>query len=413
MQEEPGKTAFSNHPYTGKVSKMKKRTALVFAMFAVLSFVAAADAQFTIKLPKIKTEKPKVEEPRSDSSSSPSSSTGTPAATSSGYPKFDYAAATNVAKFMRNSVEVTVKTEHLNYVSKFIPKIRFDSYYDGSSKLRYVAEWTKADGSPWFTEQLDTDYYSRNSSMIFKSPYSDETFQAHATGTIGSFGVKITDSKAGTTVFQGKFKVGKLPMDTDPARKNYNLFYVDNDWSLNVGAVGFDFDNWHLDQLNPSIFLWFKGTLDTKDFEARLFHNNQMVASTDDGGYVNSERSRGEECFLKPELCKYTLWKFHWTNFILENNDYGRSKYPKAIFTRDKPGEYVAKIFHKGVQVREVKFTIDSRGFFAPNPYAEQTPMIFGGLVVPAKVMGTVDKLNPAAVKNEMFYGNPLPNFVP
>lgn len=381
-------------------------------MGVILLCSGGAGAQFTIKIPKIKTEKPKVEEPRT-STGSVAENTGTPKASTAGYPKFEYQPATNVPKFLRSTVEVTVKTEHLNYVSKFIPKIRFDSYYDGSSKLRYVAEWTKADGSPWFTEQLDTNYYSRDSTMNFKSPYSDETFQANATGAIGAFGVKVTDSKSGATIFQGKFKVGKLPMDTDPQKKNYNLFYVDDDWSLPVGAVGFDFDNWHNDQLNPSVFLWFKGSLDTKDFEARLFQNNQMVASTDDGGYINSGYRRGEDCFLKRELCSYTLWKFHWTNFILENNDYGRSKYPNAIFTRDKPGEYVVKIFHKGVQVRELKFAVDSRGFLAANPYAEQVPMAFGGLVVPVKVMGTLDKPNPAAVKNEMFYGNPLPNFVP
>ena len=371
----------------------------------------AASAQFTIKIPKLpKAEQPKTEPPSSGNSSS-SQTQSVSTQSQSRYPKFEYAEATNVAKFLRSTVEITVKTEHLNEFSKFIPKIRFDSYYDQSSRLRYNAEWTKADGSPWFTEQLDVRSDGREYLTTFQSPYSDENFQANATNLIGAFGVKVTDTKSGATIFQGKFKVGKLAMDPDPKKKNYNLFYVDDDWSLPIGYVGFDFDNWHSDQLNPSIFLWFKGTIDTKDLEARLFFNNQMVASTDDGGYVNSGYRRGEDCFLKRELCSYTLWKFNWNSFILESNDYGRTKYPNAIFTRDKPGEYTAKIFHKGVQVRELKFTIDSRGFFAPNPFAEQVPMVYGGLVVPVKVTGTLDKLNPAAVKNDAFYGNPLPGF--
>lgn len=392
---------------------MRIRRNILFIFFAVsLLGVNSAIAQFNIKIPKIKTEKPKTDQPPETATPS-ETSVGQTERGRGGYPKFSYAPATSTAKFMRSTVEISVKTEHLNEFSKFIPKIRFDSYYDRSSRLRYAAEWTKGDGSPWFTEQLETlgEGNEENHIVTFRSPYSDETFQAHATNLIGSFGVKVVDTKSGATIFTGKFKVGKLPMDPDGKKKDYNLFYVDDDWSLGIGYVGFDFDNWHEDQLLPTVSLWFKGNLDSKDLEARLFYNNQQVADTDDGGMVNSGYRRGEDCFLRRELCEYTLWRFNWNNFILESNDYGREKYPKAIFTRDKPGEYTVKIFHKGVQVREAKFTIDSRGFFAPNPVADQVPMVYGGTVVPVKVMGGLDKPNPPAVRNDAFYGNPLPGF--
>ena len=387
---------------------------LIVTIFAIsLLCVNSIAAQFNIKIPKIKTEKPKTDRPP-DTAAPSDTSAGQSAATKGGaYPKFEYTRATSSPKFLQSTIEVTVKTEHLNEFSKFIPKVRFDSYYDQSSRLRYVAEWTKANGSPWFTEQLEVlgDGRENGSFVTFRSPYSDETFQANATNVLGSFGVKVTDSKSGATIFQGKFKVGKLPMDPDGKKKDYNLFYVDDDWSLPIGYVGFDYDSWHSDQMLPTVFLWFKGNLDSKDLEARLFFGNQMIASTDDGGMVNSDYRRGEDCFLKRELCSYTLWKFNWTNFILESNDYGREKYPKALFTRDKPGNYTVKIFHKGVQVRELNFNIDQRGFFAPNPVADKVPMVFGGLVVPVKVMGGLDKPNPVTVKNDAFYGNALPGF--
>lgn len=115
---------------------------------------------------------------------------------------------------------------------------------------------------------------------------------------------------------------------------------------------------------------------------------------------------------MNREVCSYTLWEFNWTNFILESNDYGRTKYPKATFTRDKPGEYIAKIFHKGVQVRELKFNIDSKGFIAPNSFSDQVPMIYGGTVVPIKITGTLEKWNTGTNKNDAFYGNPITGFV-
>lgn len=393
--------------------KMINRFLLTIAIFAAsLCGVNTATAQITIKIPKLpKTEKPKSEPPKSDNGS-PSPSQPGQTQNKTGYPKFDYNGATNVPKFLRNTIEITVKTESLNDVSKWIPKVRFDSYYDQSSKLRYAAEWFKADGSPWFTEQLDASNDGREYLVDMQSPYSDPVFQANSIAALGTYSLKVTDTKTGAVIFQGKFKVGKLPLyPDDPKKKSAASFYVDNDWSLPIGYVGFDFDNWHSDQLNPSVFLWFKGTLDTKDFEARLFYNNQMVASTDDGGYINSQFRRGEDCFLNREICSYTLWKFNWNNFILESNDYGRGKYPSAIFTRDKPGEYTAKIFHKGVQVRELKFTIDSNGFITTNPYSDQVPMIYGGTAVPVKITGTLEKWNTGTNKNDAFYGNPLIGF--
>jgi hypothetical protein len=138
-----------------------------------------------------------------------------------------------------------------------------------------------------------------------------------------------------------------------------------------------------------------------------------MLTSTDDGGTVNkTEHVRGESCFMNRDVCEYTLWKFNWKNFMQEHNDYGRAKYPKAVFTRDKPGEYTVKIFHKGVQVREATFNIDSNGFIESNGLTSQVQMVYGGTAVPVKVMGTLEKWNANAYKTDAFYGNPLNGLV-
>ena len=85
-----------------------------------------------------------------------------------------------------------------------------------------------------------------------------------------------------------------------------------------------------------------------------------------------------------------------------------RQQYPNALFTRDKPGEYTVKIFLCGTQVREAKFTIDQRGWIAPNAFSNQIFLTNYKIAVPVKVMGTLDKWNPVAGKADQFYGNPL-----
>jgi hypothetical protein len=104
-------------------------------------------------------------------------------------------------------------------------------------------------------------------------------------------------------------------------------------------------------------------------------------------------------------------WEFYWKNFMVENTDWLRRQKPQAIFTKDKPGEYTVKVFHKGVQVRELKFTIDVKGEIARNAFSEVMPLNNYKIVVPVKVLGTLDKWNSATAKADAFYGNPLPGF--
>ena len=57
--------------------------------------------------------------------------------------------------------------------------------------------------------------------------------------TTGVYGLKITDTKTGKVHFQGKFKVNKLPVPKEDIK---TLFYVENEWMLPIGYVGFEKD---------------------------------------------------------------------------------------------------------------------------------------------------------------------------
>ncbi len=405
---------------------MKKYSMAAFAILVAVGLgFQTISAQFPLKIPKLpKTEKPQTETPTSvDNSSTQNQQNQNQTRTSKtgGFELLKRIEPTAKQVFLKDTLEIKIqKDDHYwkfpnqNDYTSWLPQVSFDIFYDSSSKMRYSAEWFNPDGSSWFTESLDTGFESSDKTVKVSSPYSGELLNTKAVITTGTYGVKITNVKTNEVVFQGKFKVNKMSLSSGDARlKNKFLFYVDNDWSLPVGYVGFTYSgetSWDIDP-KPLVFMWFKGELEAKDLEAKLFYNNQEIASTDDGGTVNSTQTRGEECFLSREVCFYKLWEFNWNNFIVENNDWIRTKYPKATFTRDKPGEYTVKILYKGAPVRETKFTIDQKGWIAPNAFTGQIDLTEYKIVVPVKVLGNLDKWNAATWKTDVFYGNPLAGF--
>ena len=133
------------------------------------------------------------------------------------------------------------------------------------------------------------------------------------------YGFRLVNSKTKEVVYQGKFNVKKMLLfPGDPKQKNNATFYTDNDWILPFGYVGFE-DNASrgIKTRQPTVYFWFKGDLKREDLEARLFHNNQQIASTDDGGIISDgalfdERRNEDNCFQQREICRYQIWKFTW-----------------------------------------------------------------------------------------------------
>ena len=398
---------------------MNKFTFITIVFFIAFG-VSSISAQFNIKIPKI--NKPKTEQPKTnEGNSGANQNSGMRSKDSAGF--MAKPRPTNVPVLLKDSINIMVTTSN-NYWktpneqnhSSWMPRIQFGLFYDESEKIHHKVEWLKPDGSLWFSQPVE-DRQTR---------YTSEIANTQATDAAGIYGVRLINSKTKDVIFQGKFRVGKIFFNpSEPRYKNQAMFYVDNDWSLPVGYVGFDWnDSWDYDP-SPTVYLWFKGDLKREDFEARLFFNNQQVTSTDDGGIITdgstfAEKRNPDSCFENTEVCRYTLWNFKWKNFRVESFDpvehklssgYVR-KEPNAVYTKDKSGEYTVKIFYKGTQVRETKFTVQTNGYLAPNAFAAQIPMENLKIVVPVKIMGTLDKWNPTAWKTEAFYGNPLTGFV-
>lgn len=369
----------------------------------------------TIKLPeKIKVLKPDGTKPEQPKAVQPGNK---PMETTAGgqTSRLERPVATDKPMLLRETVEIKAYSQDTYWkfpkqrdYTSWVPQIRFSSFYDGSSKLRYVAEWTNPDGSPWFSEALR--YIDPYQSAGLLSDHSDELMNTKAVTTTGIYGVKVTDTKIGEIIFQGKFRVKKHAFAPgDASLKNRAVFYVDNDWNLPVGYVGFNYDSsWSNPQ--PIVFMWFKGRTQANDFEARLFQNGQEIASTDGGGLVNGNQNRGETCGFD-DACRFQQWEFSWNNFMLENSDWVRSRKAGAMFTKDRPGDYIVKVFYKAAQVRETTFTINSRGMIVPNAFSSQIYLSNYRIAVPVKIIGNDNKSLSATWKTEMFYGNPLIGF--
>lgn len=386
---------------------------LTIVFVSVFAFQSAA-AQFNIKIPKI--GKPKVEQPKSpEQPTAPNetkSNDNRPAQESRGE-RLDDPEPNDVPILLLETLEIEAKNDSRYWKTpnqdnnpSWFPQVSFDLFYKFAGKTtRFTAEWFNADGSPWFSEGLE-----KYGNTTLRSPYESVQYNKNAVIATGTYGLKITDTKTGKVHFQGKFMVKKQPLDPKQAPKH--LYYVDNDWHLPIGYVGFlkgqtDYDV----RTRPRVFFWFKGVLDSSQLEAELHYNNQKINTTDKGGNINKHAERGEECFLAREVCAYSLYGFEWENFLVDNSPDARLNSPNGYFTKDKPGEYTVKIFYKGEPVREAKFTVDQKGWIARNAFSEQIYLNDHRVAVPAKVIGNMEKWNPATWKTDAFYGNPLNGF--
>lgn len=403
---------------------------------AALLCFGSAQAQFPIKIPKIKTEKPKVEKPETDTRQPDASpSTSSPASTSSTYSapvrKSQYDLVTPTAKplFVRDSVYIQAET-HASYwktpnvkQTSWLPKIQFDVFYDYKAELPYVAEYFNPDGSLWYSETLDGGNRSADLTVPFRSNrdtnYRIKLRDTKSSIATGVYGIKITNTATGEVAFQGKFKVGKFPVKF--SRETRNEYFVDHDWLMPIGTVSFHFSNFIYEDIGKNfpieVSMWFKKSLGTTDhgLEGRLFYKGQQIATTKPNG--REERASEFAAVEAPDLYHWRQWVFQWSDKtdgeinVDNGGTYHRDNMPTAFFVDRNPGEYTVKVYHNGVQVREAKFTIGNDGRVADGGYQKPGYLTYHKVIIPVTIIGQTEKYNAAAWKTEAFYGNPMTGF--
>ncbi|MBK7933578.1 MAG: hypothetical protein KA956_00985 [Pyrinomonadaceae bacterium] len=294
--------------------------------------------------------------------------------------------------------------------TSWIPMVKFRVVYTGAEKLRLMAEYSTPDGKPWFSETLKlnkADSVEKTMEMI--TDRVGPRFEGKSTIATGLFGVKIVDSKDGSVLFQGKFKVGKFKYGPNiPMFKNQNDFFVDQDWNLPVGYVWLDWKDKNAPP--PTVSMWLKGETRLDDLEARLFYNGTQILTTDDMGAVSSKEARYPNSLENKETHRWELFNFEWYKFKYAATPQGRNMFKQARFMNESDGEYTVRVFHKGIQIREASFTV-SGGMFADNGVAKNSGFNDTKVFIPVKIMGDKDKWSSATWKTDAFYGNALKGF--
>lgn len=385
--------------------------ATIFAFSAVHS-----SGQITLKLPKVGQPKPTPSPVSSPPVSPGTSPTGSVSSANTGTAQPPAASDTPV--LLKTTLDIRCDTEarywklpsESNYTS-WIPMVKFKVLYSGAAKLRLNADYTTPDGKPWFSETLkpNTSNAAEKTTEIITDRVSGR-FEGKSTIATGLFGVKITDSRDGSVLFQGKFKVGKFKYGPAiPMFKNQFDFFVDQDWNLPFGYVWLD---WGRDRNAPppTVSVWIKGETRLDDLEARLFLNGQQILTTDDMGGVTSVQSRYPNSLENKETHRWELFNFEWYKFKYAATPQGRKMFPQARFVNESDGAYQVKIYHKGQQIRELSFNI-SGGKFADNGVAGSNGFSEGKVIVPVRVMGDKDKWSSTTWKADAFYGNPVNGF--
>ncbi len=414
---------------------MKNPILAAILLSPFLITVQPVTAQFPIKIPKIKVEKPRTEQSKAEqpgtgtpTASEPAASTGSRYSSPAGKSQYDFVRTTARPLLVRDSVYIQAltygsywKTPKVKQAS-WVPEVRFTVFYDWKESLKYTAEYFNPDGSPWFSEQLeqgdraaDLTVMSRSTrDLVYRHKLRD-TVGAAATGL---YGIKITNSETGEVAFQGKFKVGKFPIQY--SRETRNEYFVDHDWLMPIGTVGFHFSNFTGGDIGTNfpieVSMWFKKSLGDTDhgLEGRLFYKGEQIAAT----RPNAREDRASEsAALSGELHHWRRWDFQWSDrgdrevHVDNGGTYHRDNMPKAFFVDRNPGEYTVKVYHNGVHVREARFTVGTDGRIVDGGYQQPGYLTYHKVIIPVTVIGSAEKYNAAAWKTDAFYGNPMTGF--
>lgn len=293
-----------------------------------------------------------------------------------------------------------------NYTS-WVPQISFRIRYESNMRTRLVAEYFNPDGSSWYSEPLaDQQFDSSMKSVEIYSRRDDAKF-AKASNMGGVYGIKITDTRDGSVLFEGKFKVTKIKAgNAIPMFKNTYEFVVDNEGVLPVGFIHLDYKR---DNLTPMLILgfWTKGEFRGDSLEGRLYRNGQQILTTDEMGEIMTPSTRFPNDVEVRKTNTFEYKEVAWYGFRYAAHESSRRSYPNATFINDSDGDYVFKLFYNGTQIREAAFVVKG-GIIVDTGYGKA-----GGLspfknVIQMTVMGDVETLNPGTLEGN-FYSNPVP----
>ncbi|HEX6279710.1 MAG TPA: hypothetical protein VFZ49_06790 [Pyrinomonadaceae bacterium] len=398
---------------------------LVILAIALIHFAVsrAVFAQITINVPKI----PKIGKPKPDSGregNNTGKENGQVSNNGRSVPNLIYGPMrpTSTPAFIKSSVYVQAKTHNeywkmkgqSNY-SSWVPLIRFNQFYNEEKQLNYSVDYVNPDGSAWYSEKLESSGRNADRTVLYQSPSPwGGVLDTKSTAATGVFSFRIKSDDTGEVIYQGKFKVGKVSTANGRPDKNKFDFFVDHDWLLPYGTIGFHHAIDQSGAMPLLVSFWINGSPDASDLEGRMFFNGKQIASTVDGGGASAYDERTTDMLAAfSAKDRWQRWQFQWRNVLFDNNGtFNKENFQNAFFMDKNPGAYTVKVFHKGTQIREMSFTVGADGRYAKPAYSDQVFIPYHTILLPAKVSGADPKTSAVAWKTDSFYGNPIMGFL-
>jgi hypothetical protein len=320
----------------------------------------------------------------------------------------------NCSRFLRWFPKPTAKEPVYNHTSWY-PRLSFtiQGPLEGGSQLS--CNFKKPDGTVWVNQLLETPEIGADETRQIDmpvNPVKDELNGIIATGLF-SFTVNLKNALSGqnTSLYNGKFKVGKFPLgSTAPKDKNNFEFYVDHDWTLPIGHMYFDSQEAE-EAPRLHTIMWFRGDVNSEKLAAYVFYKGKQICSTKTDGA--SMENFVVNCPGHLPQAKWVRWHFKFLTVASNYQKISNNRLNPAIQLLDQnPGEYEIKVLREGKLVRTATFTVGPDGKIVDNGLAARNKMGGEWTLLPIKVVPGMDgKANTATYKADAFYGNPVVGF--
>jgi hypothetical protein len=240
-----------------------------------------------------------------------------------------------------------------------------------------------------------------------RSPGVRDNQAITATGVFG-FAIKASNELAGmkATLFTGKVKVGKwTPHPKAPLAIEY---YVDEDWRLPIGYVGFEhgaqtqspgqrYEGNDSDVLVAA--MEFRGK--AGDVKGHLFYQGKEIS--------DDWCSKGENAEVDPAKLTWAELECKFHGVYRGDPPAGGGEDPKHSLSKN-PGDYEIKVLSAGKLARSLKFSVAPDGSFDKGTGAANK-IGSGRAIVPVQLLGNQGPWDKTAWKSGAYYGNPLTGF--
>lgn len=297
-------------------------------------------------------------------------------------------------------------SEPIYNTNSWSPRIKFDVIGPIESGSRFYVEFDKANGTPWFKQDMKTPSLIEDEMEEVTAELPDSSIEEKLAGIeVGTFNFRIKFKNALTgaekIMFSGKYKVNQLTLDqTITENKGKKEFMVDYDWHLPLGYV---WVNPEMDEEVPIISTQFvfKGNISESETEGFLFYNGKQISKS--SAYKRSVMTSGAN---EPHH-RYTLMQFNFDNVRAFNKSTSQSDFSSMFFLDKNKGNYEIKILRANQLVRTVNFTVGQDGKIVDNSYAKSINLGGVRLIFPAKISGTLDgTFNANAWQTDAIWGN-------